>query len=321
MLWRKAYSMKSNPYEPKSDSETKGIFFWLYALSIQKVAVECNDFDLKTLDNPAITALVEYKCVSFYVLVLIRVFMQIEHSDGKQDMAGVFITIAATSSLFLWIELNQMLKDNQRYIASICNAIDLLAFVLPLVNSLQELLWASADGHSSWLSFSVLFIFLHFLFELRVIRSVCHFVSIIIQAIASIRLFIIRIDPSYTEGFSLNLLRGLSMAYFMMGGRYDLVSNGFSANNASFHAIMVVFFFTVIVMLNALIGSGALMVLMKQFQEDRNRRDEKQKRRDQEWTIRDEELRSRDEERARMIAELKNEVLALKSQLQQQVYE
>ncbi|KAG0198499.1 hypothetical protein BGX33_012309 [Mortierella sp. NVP41] len=225
MLWRKAYSMKSNPYEPKSDSETKGIFFWLYALSIQKVAVECHDFDLKTLDNPAITALVEYKCVSFYVLVLIRVFMQIEHSDGKQDMAGVFITIAATSSLFLWIELNQMLKDNQRYIASICNAIELLAFVLPLVNSLQELLWASADGHSSWLSFSVLFIFLHF-----------------------------RIDPSYTEGFSLNLLRGLSMAYFMMGGRYDLVSNGFSANNASFHAIMVVFFFTVIVMLNALIA-------------------------------------------------------------------
>ncbi|KAF9092865.1 hypothetical protein BGX29_010259 [Mortierella sp. GBA35] len=233
--------MKSNPYEPKSDSETKGIFFWLYALSIQKVAVECHDFDLKTLDNPAITALVEYK----------------------------------------W---------------SICNAIDLLAFVLPLVSSLQELLWASADGHSSWLSFSVLFIFLHF-----------------------------RIDPSYTEGFSLNLLRGLSMAYFMMGGRYDLVSNGFSANNASFHAIIVVFFFTVIVMLNALIdvnlGSGALMVLMKQFQEDQNRRDEKQKRRDQEWTIRDEELRSRDEEHARMIVELKNEVLALKSQLQQQVYE
>ena len=53
----------------------------------------------------------------FYDLVLIGVSTQIYHCDEKKDMAGIFIAIVATSSLFLWLELIQMLKDNQRYIA------------------------------------------------------------------------------------------------------------------------------------------------------------------------------------------------------------
>ncbi|KAF9097427.1 hypothetical protein BGX23_008849 [Mortierella sp. AD031] len=70
MLWRKLGDWKSTPYEHETDSETKGIFSWPYAFVhmiprkcrlIQKATVECHDFDLKTLDNPAITALVEYK--------------------------------------------------------------------------------------------------------------------------------------------------------------------------------------------------------------------------------------------------------------------
>ncbi|KAF9091262.1 hypothetical protein BGX23_005359 [Mortierella sp. AD031] len=45
------------------------------------------------------------------------------------------------------------------------------------------------------------------------------------------------------------------MTYFMMGGRYDQVSKGFSSNNFGFHALMIVsFFFTVILMLNVLIA-------------------------------------------------------------------
>ncbi|KAF9083245.1 hypothetical protein BGX29_003272 [Mortierella sp. GBA35] len=45
------------------------------------------------------------------------------------------------------------------------------------------------------------------------------------------------------------------MTYFMMGGRYDPVSNGFSSNSFAFHMMMIFFFFfTVILMLNVLIA-------------------------------------------------------------------
>ncbi|KAG0195745.1 hypothetical protein BGX33_002655, partial [Mortierella sp. NVP41] len=302
MIWRKTGDKESNPYEPETDSETKGIFSWPYAFVhmilrkcrlIQKATVECHDFEITFLDNPAIEALVEYKWNTigfyfwlmrflsqfvFYILVLTGVFMQIYRGDEGKDISGVFIAIVVTSAFFLWLEFIQMLKDSQGYILSIYNTVDLFTFTLPLIGSLRELFWATADGHNSWLSFSVLFIFLHCLFELRVIRFICHFVSMITHAIASIRVFIFVFMggilafaiailhmlhactnaedcPAYTEGFSLNMFRGLSMTYFMMGGRYDPLSNGFDTDNVSFHLMMAVFFFfTVILMLNVLIA-------------------------------------------------------------------
>ncbi|KAK3848232.1 MAG: hypothetical protein J3R72DRAFT_430160, partial [Linnemannia gamsii] len=116
------------------------------------------------------------------------------------------------------------------------------------------------------------------LFELRVFYVVCHFVSIIIRAIYSIRVFffvfaggllsfavaILHIFHAcvdaehcsyFTDGFRHNLLRALSVTYFMMGGNYDQVEGGFTSNNFAFHALMMTFFFfTVIVMLNVLIA-------------------------------------------------------------------
>ncbi|KAK3841085.1 MAG: hypothetical protein J3R72DRAFT_422294 [Linnemannia gamsii] len=159
--------------------------------------------------------------------------------------------------------------------------VDLLAFVTPLIASILQLVWSDIDERNPLLSFSVLILFLHFLFELRVFRSICKFVSIIIHAIISIRIFFFvfaggtlafaiaimhlmhtctdaDVCPSYTDGFSFNMLRVISMTYFMLGGMYDPVSNGFTHDDFGFHIMMATFFlFSVVLMLNVLIGAVA----------------------------------------------------------------
>ncbi|KAG0041624.1 hypothetical protein BGZ89_007308, partial [Linnemannia elongata] len=254
--------------------------------------VECHPFETETLDNPAIAALVEYKwntiglqywllrflaqCV-YYVLVLVGVVFQINDYDNMATLNAIVISIIAMSTIFVWLELFQLIEDKNRYFQSIYNLVDLLAFVFPMAGSILQLVRSDPNTQNSLFSFSVLFIFLHFLFELRVTRSVCKFVSIIIHAIASIRVFFFVFAggilafsvaimhllhtctnsedcPSYTDGFSLGFFRVISMTYFMMGGMYDPVSNGFSNNDVGFHIMMMVFFFfTVILMLNVLI--------------------------------------------------------------------
>ncbi|KAK3841087.1 MAG: hypothetical protein J3R72DRAFT_445923, partial [Linnemannia gamsii] len=260
---------------------------------VHNTTVKCHRFELETLDNPAIAALVKYKwntighqywllrflaqCI-YYALVLVGVFMQISSYSNDVAMNGVFIVIIFMATMFLWLEFFQLLEDTRQYIRSVYNMVDLLAFVTPLIASILELVWTDPGAQNSLLSFSVLFLFLHFLFELRVLRGVCKFVSIIIHAISSIRIFFFvfaggllafsiaimhlmhtctdaDVCPSYTDGFSFNMLRVISMTYFMLGGLYDPVSNGFTHDDVGFHIMMVIFFFfTVILMLNVLIA-------------------------------------------------------------------
>ncbi|KAK5815642.1 hypothetical protein F5H01DRAFT_342630 [Linnemannia elongata] len=182
------------------------------------------------------------------------------------------------SFYLVYIELLQAITDMKRYVRSVYNYVDLLAFVFPMAGSILQIVRSDPNIQNSLFSFFVLFIFLHFLFELRVTRSVCKFVSIIIYAIASIRVFFFIFAggilafsvaimhllhtctnsedcPSYTDGFSFGFFRVISMTYFMMGGMYDPVSNGFSNNDVGFHIMMMVFFFfTVVLMLNVLIA-------------------------------------------------------------------
>ncbi|KAF9323066.1 hypothetical protein BG006_001794 [Podila minutissima] len=216
-------------------------------------------------------------CV-YYALVLIGVFMDTYHYNNEPAITCTFVFIAGLSYLLIVQEILQMLTEGRSYFQSVYNYVDLLAFIPPFVASILQITQSDPGAQNSLLSFSVLFVFLHFLFELRVIRSVCKFVSIIIHAVASIKVFFFVVVggiiafavailhlmrnctgaivcPSYTEGFSLNILRAISMTYFMMGGRYDAVSNGFSQDDIDFHIIMIAFFFfTVILMLNVLIG-------------------------------------------------------------------
>ncbi|KAF9965704.1 hypothetical protein BGZ70_004284 [Mortierella alpina] len=162
---------------------------------------------------------------------------------------------------------------------------DLAVFGLPFAGSINQFLIISGrlqgstakEGNAGIFSFAVIFIFLHFLFELRISRTVCQFVTVIIRIISQIRIFFF----IFTVGIlaftiaTLHILRAcpfkecsdpstklpskffyaLSATYFFMGGRYDAVNDDFNSENWQFHLMMMIyFFFTVILMLNVLIA-------------------------------------------------------------------
>ncbi|KAF8945149.1 hypothetical protein BGZ47_003190 [Haplosporangium gracile] len=263
-------------------------------------AIDVHPYIPQALDHPAVSAIVEYKwnkigykywlmrfifqCL-YYILVLVTVFLQVYNDQGNR-MAGLFVAIVALAGIFLWLELIQMIQDKKSYLSSIYNFVDLVVFGLPLAGSINQLciIWGDTPpgGNPALLSFSVLFVFLHFLFELRVNKSVCHFVTIIIQIFEKIKVFffifaggilaftiaILHLlrspatsSPSCTGDaceqidFPSNFLRAISATYFFMGGIYDPISPLFNTDRVAFHLMMIVFFFfTVILMLNVLIS-------------------------------------------------------------------
>ncbi|OAQ24254.1 hypothetical protein K457DRAFT_129940 [Linnemannia elongata AG-77] len=263
-------------------------------------AIDVHPYAPQALDHPAISAIVEYKwnkigykywlmrfifqCL-YYILVLTTVFLQVYNDQGNR-MAGLFVAIVAFAGIFLWLELIQMIRDKKNYLSSIYNFVDLVVFGLPLAGSINQLCIIYGNtppgGNPALLSFSVLFVFLHFLFELRVNKSVCHFVTIIIQIFEKIKVFFFifaggilaftiailhllrspaNSSPSCTGDaceqidFPLNFLRAMSATYFFMGGIYDPISPLFNTDRVAFHLMMIVFFFfTVILMLNVLIS-------------------------------------------------------------------
>ncbi|KAG0209287.1 hypothetical protein BGX33_005713 [Mortierella sp. NVP41] len=285
---------------------------WLYNLVFQilqklklngNAKVECHPFSLQAFDNPAIAALIRYKWNTigfkywlvrflcqccFYMLVLATVFIQV-YSSSHPALTPVYITIISVAGIFIWLELLQLLNEKRKYVSSVYNVVDMATFGLPLAGSVNQLLiiWgkSNAGGNPGLLSFSVLFIFLHFLFELRVIKSVCHFVTIIIRVVSEIRVFffifaggilgftiailhLLRAclyeycppdDPQIPDdekvNFPRNFYSAISSTYFFMGGRYDAIDNQLSGENWPFHTMMIIyFFFTVILMLNVLIA-------------------------------------------------------------------
>lgn len=120
------------------------------------------------------------------------------------------------------------------------------------------------------------------------IKSVCHFVTIIIRVVSEIRVFFFifaggilgftiailhllraciyescpsddelnaMLPENQTVVFPRNFYSAISSTYFFMGGRYDAIDNQLSMDNWPFHTMMIIyFFFTVILMLNVLIG-------------------------------------------------------------------
>ncbi|KAG0313139.1 hypothetical protein BGZ97_010492 [Linnemannia gamsii] len=288
---------------------------WLYNLVYQiwqklklngNAKVECHPFSLQAFDNPAIAALIRYKWNTigfkywlvrflcqccFYMLVLATVFIQV-YSSSHPALTPVYIAIISVASIFIWLELLQFINEKKKYVSSVYNVVDMATFGLPLAGSVNQLLiiWgkSNAGGNPGLISFSVLFIFLHFLFELRVIKSVCHFVTIIIRVVSEIRVFFFifaggilgftiailhllraciyescpsddelnaTLPESQTVVFPRNFYSAISSTYFFMGGRYDAINNQLNMDNWPFHTMMIIyFFFTVILMLNVLIA-------------------------------------------------------------------
>ncbi|KAK3809504.1 MAG: hypothetical protein J3Q66DRAFT_354065 [Benniella sp.] len=256
--------------------------------------VEAFNFSIEFYDNPAIAALVAYKWNTigywywfvrflfqgcFYMMVVTAAFMQV-YWDHPSRLSGLFWAIIVMAIVFLWLELRQAVGSFKRYRTSGYNILDVLAFSLPLAASIRQLTMIHREdgqGNSQILSFSVLAVFLHMLFELRIYKSVCKFVTIIQQAVTEIRVFFVIfaggilafaiatlhllhacaydgcVRPETT--FPDNFLRAMSSVYFFMGGRWDPVSENFDSDNVGFHMMMVLFFFTsVVLMLNVLIA-------------------------------------------------------------------
>ncbi|CAO3568804.1 unnamed protein product [Mortierella alpina] len=261
------------------------------------VHVACYVYDLKCLENPAIASLVAYKWNTigfsywllrfvyqccYYILIIIAAVLQIYPSE-KTILVGIFIAIITLATVFIWLEVVQACHDWRKYHRSKYNALDVLAFTLPLGASIDQLLDLTRTEPTENvrpLSFSVLIVFLHMLFELRINKSVCKHVTIIEHILSEIRIFFFFIfaggivafslglmhllhgcplqgckDERASESFPRNFFGVLSSTYFFMGGRYDSVSDKLSSEDWAFHLMMAFFFFfTVIVMLNVLIA-------------------------------------------------------------------
>ncbi|KAF9902900.1 hypothetical protein EC991_004372 [Linnemannia zychae] len=223
--------------------------------------VKCHDFDLEFFANPAIDALVTYKC----------------------RLYGVFIAIIAMGFIFIILEILQLIQNWKRYLESHYNFVDIVTFVLPPIASGMQLYFIRSQDMSAnnrALSFSVLVVFFHMLIELRISKGVCKYVTIIQQAMVEIWIFFmifagcivaftitllhLRRSCAYegcTRGpteYPRNFLGALSATYFFLGGRYDPVRLELDANvdeDWAFHIAMFIFLFlTTILMLNVLIA-------------------------------------------------------------------
>ncbi|KAF9393374.1 hypothetical protein CPC16_002165 [Podila verticillata] len=299
-------------------------------IPLQHIYVRPRYYRLEILDNPAIEALVEYKwntigyllwlvrfstqCV-YYLLIVIAAFIQV-YVEEPQVMYYVFVAIIVLAGWFLIQEARQLVQSikevlqirsskifskrrwyrrpyTPRYLKSQYNWLDLLAFIFPLIASKIQLDNINEGVHdrAGWLlSFSLIIVFLHMVAELRVIRVVCKYVTIVLRIFSEIKVFM-AVFASGILFFSLaieHILRGHSVGpnpvaknatdsnstdsdeiefpkpflgaitstFFIMGGRYDPVNTDLSEDkNIGLHMmILIYFFFTVILMLNVLIA-------------------------------------------------------------------
>ncbi|KAG0007492.1 hypothetical protein BGZ80_004599 [Entomortierella chlamydospora] len=261
-----------------------------------KPHVECHNFNLESFDNPAIAALVAYKWNTigfsywlfrflcqccYYVLVIVAAISQVYLVNPK-NLIGVFGAIVVMAAVFVWLEIVQAMQQGwKKYTRSYYNGLDLIVFFVPMAASIDQIiviLQNDPNGNSRLLSFSIVIVFFHMLFELRVIESVCKYVTIIQQAVLKIKVFFVIFaggilafaagilhllhacpvgdcDRSNGPPFPTNFLGALFSTYFFLGGIYDPVSDQFDSEDWAFHLMMVMFlFFTVILMLNVLIS-------------------------------------------------------------------
>ncbi|KAF9085245.1 hypothetical protein BGX27_003512, partial [Mortierella sp. AM989] len=230
--------------------------------------VECYDFKLEFYENPAVAALVAYKWNTigfkywlirfscqfcYYSLVVITAILQVYYKEPRK-LVGMSIGIIVMAAIFLWLELLQFIFSKSRYMKSGYNLLDMISFCLPMVASANQLAIIYHENYKSntfLMSFSVLAVFLHMLFELRINRSVCKYVTIIRDAVVEIRVFFIIFAvgilaftiaslhllractyegcevPEPNEGLPENFFYALSVIYFFMSGRWDPVSEYF----------------------------------------------------------------------------------------------
>ncbi|KAF9182445.1 hypothetical protein BGZ50_004911 [Haplosporangium sp. Z 11] len=209
---------------------------WYKCKLMTEKHVHCHDFSLEMLDNPAIAALIEYKW----------------NTIGFNYCMIRFVFQCCYYLLVLTVVLLQVYGGHNGTLFG--------AFIAIAVCSVLFL----------WLEL------IQILFELRINKNVCKFVTIIIRVFARIRLFFF-IAFGATLAFAIALLHllhscpfescgieskfpshfygAISATILYMGGRYDSIEDELNSDNWPFQTLMVVFFFfTVVLMLNVLIA-------------------------------------------------------------------
>ncbi|KAF9290051.1 hypothetical protein BGZ68_008009 [Mortierella alpina] len=115
-----------------------------------------HNFELDFFENPAIAALVEYKCAAL---------LQVYHENvSRSQIIGVFVAIIVMGVVFLWLELLQAINNFDRYKRTMYNLVDIIAYSLPIAasaNMLVVLYNNNPVGNTRIVSFSVLAIFHH----------------------------------------------------------------------------------------------------------------------------------------------------------------
>ncbi|KAF9188590.1 hypothetical protein BGZ50_001243 [Haplosporangium sp. Z 11] len=173
--------------------------------------IRANFTELEFFDNPVVEALLEYKWNSFaylpwavrfisqlvyYALVMTVTLLQVYPKTMMiSSLEGPLMAIIVMGSMFLYLELQQFLADHWKYMRSPYNLVDLGVFLMPVIGSVQLLINIPRDanttvlGNSRVMSFSIIIIYIHLLFEMRVLRNVCNIVTIILSIVVKIRVF------------------------------------------------------------------------------------------------------------------------------------
>ncbi|KAG0256408.1 hypothetical protein BG011_004574 [Mortierella polycephala] len=173
--------------------------------------IRANFTELEFFDNPAVEALLEYKWNSFaclpwtirfvgqlvyYVLVMTVTLLQVYPKTMMVSSLEVpLMAIIVMGGMFFYLELQQFLADHWKYMRSPYNLMDLGVFLMPVIGSVQLLVDIPKNanttvlGNSRVMSFSIIIIYIHLLFEMRVLRSVCNIVTIILSIVVKIRVF------------------------------------------------------------------------------------------------------------------------------------
>ncbi|KAF9200554.1 hypothetical protein BGZ49_009197 [Haplosporangium sp. Z 27] len=268
---------------------------WLRVRISNQAYIECKDSSLEYFDSPAITALVDFKwntigykywmlrfffqCL-YYILVTIVAVLQVYFPDFRV-LRGAFIAIIVLSVMFLWLEISRAVRCWTRYKSTSYNFAGMLAYFLPMVASIDQLvviMTTDLNGNARLLSFSVLAVFVNMLYELRVIKMVCKYVTIIQRAVGEILAFFIIFAVGIAT-FTIAILHvlhacpvetcsrdsnsqypteyfgALTSTFFFMAGRFGPINDELSSQDWGFMVMMIFcYLFTNIVMMNVLIS-------------------------------------------------------------------
>ncbi|OAQ28563.1 hypothetical protein K457DRAFT_20118 [Linnemannia elongata AG-77] len=281
---------------------------WHFVYPFDTVHVQSAYSDLEAFDNPAIFALMTYKwtrftsyfwCirqlfqVSYEFLVLGVTFIQLYgDEDQREGLLGGYIAILVLGYMLLHLEFQQMRGGVRRYFSSPYNWVDLSAYAIPMVSSCVLIAGDLENVYAlRALSFSVVLVYMHCVFELRVFRNVCKVVTIVVNILLQIPAFFIILaifilsfahsinhltevnfrasdcqpdaedatEPSICNAqrseFPKNYFQSVSATYFFMTGNYGPVETSLTDGHWTSQLMIGFFFFlTAVLMMNVVIA-------------------------------------------------------------------